>query len=251
MNNRDLYRRTFSKLHTSPDFHVEAKTMHLRKPIGSLLAAAILVAVLTCAAVAGMRFLTPAEAARQAGDTTLAAALEAPGALALNESQTFGSYTIDLLGVVSGENLSDFAPSEALDTARSYLVAAIRCSDGRSIETAGETGIQFSPLISGLDVGRVNAWTLSGGVTSFVQDGVEYIIFDCATLEPFADHTIYFAAYEGFVPNDSIFAMDPQTGEISFAEGYDGPGALFTIPLDSSKADSAAAEEILSRSGLS
>ena len=100
-------------------------------------------------------------------------------------------------------------------------------------------------------MGRVNAWTLSGGVTSFVQDGVEYIIFDCATLEPFADHTIYFAAYEGFVPNDSIFAMDPQTGEISFAEGYDGPGALFTIPLDSSKADSAAAEEILSRSGLS
>ena len=81
-----------------------------------------------------------------------------------------------------------------------------------------------------------------------VMDGKEGAL---DTLEPFADHTIYFAAYEGFVPNDSIFAMDPQTGEISFAEGYNGPGALFTIPLDSSKADSAAAEEILSRSGLS
>ena len=157
--------------------------MHLRKPIGSLLAAAILVAVLTCAAVAGMRFLTPAEAARQAGDTTLAAALEAPGALALNESQAFGSYTIDLLGVVSGKNLSDFAPSEALDTARSYLVAAVRCSDGRSIETAGETGIQFSPLISGLDVSRVNAWTLSGGVVSFVRQVCQQLLAPLGILQ--------------------------------------------------------------------
>lgn len=249
MNNRELYQRTFSKLHTSADFHVEAKTMHAKKSISGILAAAALAALLLCTAMAAVRFWLPQEVARETGDDALAEAFEMPGAIALGESQSCGDYTVDLLGVTSGVNLSRFAADSEIDTARSYVVAAVSRSDGKPIVQAGETGIRFSPLISGYAPSRVNAWTLYGSQQSFVKDGVEYVIFDCSTLEPFADHTIYFAAYEGFVPDNSTFSM-AEDGTISFAEGYEGAQALFTLPLDSSRADSAAAAEILQRSGI-
>ena len=223
--------------------------MHVKKPISGFLAAAALAALLLCTAMAAVRFLMPQEVARETGNTALAEAFEAPGAIALKESQSCGDYTVDLLGVTSGVNLSNFVADSEIDTARSYVVAAVSRNDGKPIAQAGETGIQFSPLISGYAVNRVNAWTLYGSQQSFVKDGVEYVIFDCSTLEPFADHTIYFAAYEGFVPDNSIFCM-AEDGTISFTEGYEGAQTLFTLPLDSSKADSAAAEEILQKSGI-
>lgn len=249
MSDREFYQNTFSKLHTSADFHVEAKTMKMKKPVRSFVVAAVAAALVLCTAVAGMRLLLPREVAQVTGNELLAAAFDAPDALKINESQRCGDYVVDLLGVTSGTALSDFAAEDEIDMARSYVVAAVQRADGEALEQAGETGLRFSPLISGYEPHRVNAWTLYGGQQSFIRDGVEYFIFECSTLEMFADHTVYFAAYEGFVPGSDIFTM-AEDGTISFAEGYEGAQALFTLPLDSSKADSAAVAELLQEIGL-
>ena len=47
-----------------------------------------------------------------------------------------------------------------------------------------------------------------------------------------------------------IFAVDPTDGSISFAPDFAGPHALFTLPLDASKADPAAADEFAASTGL-
>ncbi len=205
--------------------------MTMKKSFGSILVAAVLVAVLTCAAFAAVRLLTAPEAASAAGNASLAEALSGPDAIALDGSETCGDYTIDLLSIVSGAAISDFVADGEVDAARSYMVAALRYTDGTPIETASINDLMFTPLVEGYDPMEVNIFTLEGARTSFVQDGVEYIILDCSTLEPYAGHTVYFAAYQGISPGREIFSYDEDSGAIAFAEAYNGPQALFTLPL--------------------
>ncbi|MPN15632.1 hypothetical protein SDC9_162966 [bioreactor metagenome] len=103
--------------------------------------------------------------------------------------------------------------------------------------------------MSGYKPWQVNAWTLNGGYSSFVYEGVNYYIFECSNIEIFADHTVYLAAYEGNAPSADIFTID-QDGVISFAEGFHAPHALFTLPLDSSKADLNAVHNLLESNGI-
>ena len=64
----------------------------------------------------------------------------------------------------------------------------------------------------------------------------------------FADHTVRFAIYEGSgVPDTDIFSM-AEDGTISLREN--AVGALFTLPLDESKADPAAAQAFVESTGL-
>ena len=80
-------------------------------------------------------------------------------------------------------------------------------------------------------------------------DGVVYYLLDTQSLEMFADHTVYLAFYQGFLPSRELFSM-AEDGSIAFAEGITGPHALFTLPLDESKADPAAVEDFLESSGI-
>ena len=41
-----------------------------------------------------------------------------------------------------------------------------------------------------------------------------------------------------------------EDGTIAFAENFEGPRALFTLPLDESKADPAAVEQFMDESGF-
>ena len=101
--------------------------------------------------------------------------------------------------------------------------------------------------MAGYHVSAVNGWTLGATCQSFVEDGVAYYLFDTQNLEMFADHTVYFAIYEGSVPNPALFPT-AEDGTISLAEGV--TGALFTLPLDAEKADPAAAEAFVQSTGL-
>ena len=74
-----------------------------------------------------------------------------------------------------------------------------------------------------------------------------YYLFDTRNLEMFADHTVYFAIYEGGVPDPATFPT-AEDGTISLAE--DMEGALFTLPLNESKADPAAARAFVEGTGL-
>ena len=89
----------------------------------------------------------------------------------------------------------------------------------------------------------VNNGTLNAGAYAFEQDGVQYQILECDNLEIFANIGVYVGVVEDFGEESHAFTMDKETGEYRVDESYDGMKALFTIPLDKSKADDAAAEK--------
>ena len=86
-------------------------------------------------------------------------------------------------------------------------------------------------MVAGFTPWSVNNWTLDSGVTGFARDGVYYYLLDVKNLEMFADHTVYLAFYEGRTPSKEIFTV-AQDGTISFAESFEAPHALFTLPLE-------------------
>ena len=264
--NREAYRKAFDAIPFSPDFQdrttellrdrlreqeKEEHSMHIgkTKKLAVLIAAAIALLAVSVSAV--MLWLTPAQVAERLEDPVLAAAFGSEDAIPLEETAQVGDYTVTLAGLVSGQDLSQ-APAEyngQLISDRTYAVFALTRTDGEPLESLEElpADLCYSPLVSGYHVSAVNSWTLGAACQSFVQDGVAYYLFDTQNLEIFADHTVYFAIYEGGVPNPATFPT-AEDGSISLAEGVQG--ALFTLPLDASKADPAAVNAFVEGTGL-
>ena len=259
--NREKYKAAFDSIPFSPDFQARTEALlraRLReteketskmnfsksKKLAVLVAAAV---CLLAVSVSAVLFLTPADAAERLEDDPLAAAFESDEAVSLNETAASGDYTFTLLGMVSGEDLSALPAEYNGETVRdrTYAVFTVARTDDTPLRE--QPNLSYSPLVAGYHVSAVNGWTLGATCQSFVEDGVVYYLFDTQNLEMFADHTVYFAIYEGFVPSPSQFPT-AEGGTISLAEGV--TGALFTLPLDASKADPAAAEAFVKSTGL-
>lgn len=212
----------------------------------SMLAAAVITA-LSCTAFATYQFLAPNEIAERFEDHKLADALENMEERFDLEPQTSGEYTFEILGIASGKGLSRFTEAEK---DKSYVVGMVTKTDGSRL---GEDfpGVMLTPLVSGYLPWEVNAFTLDGGRSEFISDDemADYFIFECNNIEPFADKTIYMAMYEisdefGMAPNNGIFTVNPD-GSIRFNDGFTKAHALFEIPIDKSKADPKAIDELL------
>ena len=261
--NRETYRKAFDEIPFSDDF--QARTTRLlreralelkkeehpvrigkTKKLAALLAAAVcLLAVSVSAAVL---WLTPSQVAESLDDPLLAEAFASKDAVVIDETRQVGNYTVALAGTVSGQDLSIF-DSEGIGELlrdRTYLVFSLTDSNGTPIEEFPE-GLAFTPLVSGTHVSAVNAWTLGASWRSFIQDGRAYYLYDTRNLEMFADRTVYFAVYEGFVPAPDQFPM-AEEGSISLAD--DVNGTLFVLPLDENTADPEAVEAFLESTGL-
>lgn len=266
MTDRERYRNQMDSLSFSPDFEErtaermrrtaeekENNTMKNRKTIKILIAAAAAVIMLTSTVFAVSALLSPKEVAEHIGDRTgnnsIAQAFEDKDAVSINQTITAGGYDFTLLGIASGERI-DYLNDLPVETQSSYVVLAVSRTDGTPI--APEDGIvdaagrnlAFSPLVEGWAPHRVNAWSLNCHGSGITVDGVRYYLFDYSNLELFADRTVYLAVYEGLAPSIEKFVMD-QTGAIHYAEGYEGIKVMFTLPIDSSRADREAAERLL------
>lgn len=230
----------------------ETQTMK-KKTYRSGAAAAVAVAILAIGSVSGYaayRYLTPSQVADQmTANGRLAKAFESKDAITVNETQKTAGYDITLMGIVSGKNLSSVAPEasqEEIDQEKTYAVVAIAREDGKAMPDIMDADYQtfcVSALIHGEDFLDVNNATLNAGVSSFVQDGVQYEILECDNLEMFANMGVYMGVVESFGNESQAFIMDKQTGDYTINEDFDGMKALFTIPLDKTKADDAAAEK--------
>lgn len=228
----------------------ETQTMK-KKTFRSGAAAAAAVAILTIGSVSGYaayRYLTPSQVADQmTEDGRLAKAFESKDAITVNETQKTAGYDITLMGIVSGKNLSPVAPEtsqEEIDQEKTYAVVAIAREDGKAMPDILDADYQtfcVSALIHGKNFLDVNNATLNAGVSSFVQDGVQYEILECDNLEMFANMGVYMGVVESFGNESQAFTLDEKTGDYTINEDFDGMKALFTIPLDPSKADDAAA----------
>ena len=259
--NREKYKAAFDQIPFSPDFQArteallwarlretekETQNMNFSKPKKLAVLAAAAVALLAVS-VSAVLFLTPADVAERLEDAPLAAAFQSDDVVVLNETAASGDYTFTLLGMVSGEDLSALPAEYNGETVRdrTYAVFTVARTDGTPL--AEQPELSYSPLVAGYHVSAVNGWTLGATCQSFVEDGVVYYLFDTQNLEIFADHTVYFAIYEGSVPSPALFPT-AEDGAISLAEGV--TGALFTLPLDAGKADPAAAEAFVKSTGL-
>lgn len=244
---RDFRERTVEKLTAAAhDARKEKANMNGRKLRKIVPLAAAIIAALAITAAAAALLLRPADVAANMGDKKLAAAFESKDAMQINKTAESDGLSITLAGVVSGKSLSDFG--QELDAERTYAVISIRNTDGTPIKEFPD-GLVATPLVSGYAPRAVNAWTLGGGYTAFVQDGAVYYLFDYESLEMFADHTVYLAVYQGSVPSNESFTM-AASGEISFADGFKAPHALFTLPMDASKASPDAVTRYFKENGL-
>ena len=259
--NRQDYRAAFDAVDFSPDFEEqtlqrlaaarqtsekEKDMMSMNRMKKTVLLAAAAVALLAVTVTAAVVWLTPAQVADRMEEPLLAEAFHGDDAIVLDESVTAGDYQITLAGMVSGEDLS--VPTDyngEIINDRTYAVFRVARADGEPL--TDYPNLSYSPLVDGYHVRCVNAWTLGTTTQQFIEDGVIYCLFDCRNLEMFADHPVRFAIYEGGVPNTDLFSM-AEDGTISLREGV--VGALFTLPLDESKADPAAALAFVESTGL-
>lgn len=248
--NREQYRAQVDALSFSSDF--QDRTMARlaqekeRKPMKKMNLKAVLLAAAVVAAMSVTAYaaitLAPRDVAQRAGNEALAAAFEGEDAITVNETKTVGDYNVTLMGLVSGTGLSRVESlPDSVDQDKTYAVLAYARTDGADI-TEGVPDLTVSPLVEGYAPWRLNAWTLGGGVSSFAQEGVLYYLFECDNVEPFADHTVYLAVYPGThtPPSAKLFGFEDATGVITSK----GEAALFSLPLDESKANAQKAEEL-------
>ena len=248
--NREQYRAQVDALSFSSDF--QDRTMARlaqekeRKPMKKMNLKAVLLAAAVVAAMSVTAYaaitLAPRDVAQRAGNEALAAAFEGEDAITVNETKTVGDYNVTLMGLVSGTGLSRVESlPDSVDQDKTYAVLAYARTDGADI-TEGVPDLTVSPLVEGYAPWRLNAWTLGGGVSSFAQEVVLYYLFECDNVEPFADHTVYLAVYPGThtPPSAELFGFEDATGVITSK----GEAALFSLPLDESKANAQKAEEL-------
>lgn len=248
------YRAAIDAVRLSEDFQERTvrrleqevrKEIPVMKKTRNMLFAACLAAALIVSAAAAVHLLTPKEVAAFQGDETLSAAFEGEDAIILDQTAECGEYTFRLAGMVSGAGLSSFC--EDVDEDRSYLVVSRARTDGTPIQKPSITDYTITPLVAGYLPWQVNIWTLGGGVSAFLRDGIVYYIYEFDSVEMFADHTVYLAVYEGGrSPSTEVFTQDAD-GTISYNPDFTAPHAIFEVPLDASKADPAAVDEFMSQ----
>lgn len=256
---RKTYREAFAQIPFSADFQERTATLLRQrarelekekrnvkfsktKKLAVSLAAAV--ALLVVSVSAALVWLTPSQVAEQFGNALLAEAFEGPDAIEINETVETGDFAVTLMGLVSGEDLDTLNPDPG--SAHTYAVLSVRRLDGEPLdnETFDFGAYTMTPLVAGCSPAAVNSWTLNAGASGFAQDGLYYYLLDTESIEKFADRAVYMAFYEGGVPNNTIFTVNDD-GTIAFCEDFDGVQALFTLPLDSAKADPAAADAFL------
>lgn len=205
-----------------------------------ILAAAIICLIGT-SVYAAVKLLSPKEIAGELGDKTLA---EYFGEGAMSETKTDGKYKATVLGVTSGEKISDFKASVwEVYPDRTYVAVAVEKTDGSEMTYDDE--ILVTPFISGLDPQRYNIITMHGGYSAKIIDGILYRIIECDSIEYFADRNLYIGIADTVFPKKGQFDFDESAGNISENKEYSGTNILFELKLDKSKANPEKAQEYL------
>ena len=264
--NRQNYRAAFDAVDFSPDFeertlqklaamrHASEKeqnkmSMNRTKKITLLAAAAV--ALLAVTVSAAVLWLTPAQVAVERNDPMLAEAFQSEAAVILNETQTVGDYTVTLMGMVSGANISQWCAD--VQESRTYAVVSVVRTDGTPLTEENYDVVPcgaftVTPLVSGYDPRAVNVFTLNGACSSFLRDGRAYYVLDTQSLEIFSDHTVYLALYEGFAaPSYERFSL-AEDGTVDLRDNV--TGCMFTLPLDTHTADPDAARAFVESTGI-
>lgn len=234
----------------------ERKNMKHKKRFSAVvLAAACTLLLGSVTVVAARRYLSPAEIAAETENDTLKNAFLSDGAVLVNETQECGGYRITLLGSVAGKSISDYLVTDdtgALEENIIYTVVAIERADGTPMPNTasdeyGKESFYVSHYIQGLNPKEYSIMSMGGGYSEIVRDGVQYRIMEMDNIEMFADREIYVGVSSGTFYDADAYVYEESSGSISCNTQYKGVNALFTLPVDKSKADPKAAEAYLEK----
>lgn len=228
-------------------FHqaMEENHMKKRKIPAAALAAAMVLCFSSLTAFASWKYLSAHQVAEKMYDKKLADCFDSKDALLVNETQSCGGYRTTFLGLISGKALSDYE-NQGNVKGSTYAVVAIEKEDGTpmpdtSDESYGDLSFFVSPLIGGYDPVLYNAASMGGGYLEINEDGILYRLMECDNVEIFADHQMYLCVTDTTFYNAGLYNYDEANGTISRNEEYSGLNALFSLPLDPSRADPAEA----------
>ncbi|MBD5494307.1 MAG: C40 family peptidase [Lachnospiraceae bacterium] len=223
----------------------------------AIIITALLLCMSSATVYAAWKHLSSSDVAENIQDIKLSEVFLSEQALTINETQSYGDYSVTLLSIVSGEMLSEYPryKNESIVEDRTYAVVAIENTNGVSIPDTSEDDygkLEFfaSPLIGGYNPAFYNIASMSGNYTDMVQDGILYRLLECDNVEIFADHDLYLCVSEGMFYNTEAYCYDKLTGKISRNEEYEGLNALFDLPVDISKANPEKAAEYIASLGV-
>ena len=252
MKIEEQYQREISKIHFRPDFETETaallkKTadkkgeyiMFKKTPLRTALFAVLIIAIFSVAAFAVTNLLSARDVAQKLGENYAADAFSEKNDEVL--SVTDKGYTVSFLGQSEGEKLMNV---DGVDTNCSYFVVSVAKEDGTPLSLIDGNPLGMSIIIEGCPAWKINSWSLESSASGYEENGVLYYLYECASLEIFANRNVFLAVYEGFVPNPGIITMNSD-GTFDFASEYSGFKAMFKLPLDPAKANPEVANEII------
>ena len=148
----------------------------------AVIIAALVLCMSSATAYAVWKYLSPSDIAENIHDIKLSEAFLSEQALIINETQSYGGYSVTLLSIVSGEMLSEYLhySNGSVDADRTYAVVAIENANGvpmphTSEDAYGELKFFASPLICGYHPAFYNIASMSGNCTDMVQDASKFI----------------------------------------------------------------------------
>ena len=217
----------------------EIISMNIRKRIIATAASITVLLMLSGTVYAAAHWLSAKEVTKNLGSEELSRYFEISD---VEQTCQMGEYRFALLGVAASVKLSEqFLGDVSGDS--TYVVVAAEKVDGTPVT---EETFVASPLIQGMDPAEFNIYSMGGGATYYIENGIYYMIVCCDSIEMFADKQIYLAITQG--PDYKVgYRYDESSGLISRNESFDGINALFEVQLDESKADFGAQQEYLNR----
>ncbi len=258
--NQKILNRAAGLAENKEDIKEEKNKMGIRRKKRGLSAAAIAAAVLCTSSVtayAAWKYLSSSDIAAHVQDRKLVDAFLSRQAFIINETQNYGDYRVTLLGIISGELLSEYPHGKEngrIATDRTYAVAAIEYADGRPVpdtseEAYGELEFFVSPLIGGYNPALYNIADMSGNYTDITEDGILYRLLECDDIGIFAGYDRYLCVCEGTFYQKEAYIYDEETGKISRNQEYQGLNALFELPADGAEPDFEKAAEYMAGLG--
>ena len=221
-----------------------------RRKITIAVAAACMI-LATGSVLATAKYMQMTELAERSGIETMKDVFSGEDVIEINETKEAGEYRFTLLGIASGEKWGQSDLSEQLpDLQGTYAAVAIERLDGTAMPHTSEDAygmLRFfiSPLIAGLKPWQYNIASMNGGYTDIVENGILYRLIECDDVIPFADRELYLCISDTNFYDTNAYQYDENSGKISRKEGYSGINLLFSLPVDASKADAAAADAYL------
>lgn len=234
----------------------------MRERKGRRVSAAVIVAAFVAGAsitaVAAWQYMSAPEIADRLGDDKLAGhfteqmtSVEKTGKnLGLHdivgESQNYGGYQVTVLGLMSGEDLSESynVLNGSIRRDRTYCAVAIQKEDGTAVDAEKEEFF-VSPLIGGLNPAHYNVASMGGSYGEFVEEGILYRLVECENITYFADHELYLSVSDTTFYDNRLYHYDETAGSISRNTDYEGLNALFKLEPDASLADPVKAQALL------